>query len=107
MKFIIIFIALSLSTIVVRAQRNVSDSLFLLDSVTVYVGIINKFKIDSNENIIVLKEINGLTIKIKDGFIFFAPQDTGAFKVDLQTVTGSRKITIVSKLIPPPSINRN
>lgn len=73
------------------------------DTVTVFVAVVNQFKIDTTANIQIAHEVRGLRPAIENGFIIFKPVYTGKFELVLKTNNGLRRVMVISKVVPPPT----
>lgn len=104
MKYALLLLVFGVSAMVSQGQTRDTTKLFDLDSVTIYIGIVNKFKVNPEGNISQIGTTKGLDVIINKGTIEVRSRYKGRFLAKFNTAEGVKSIWFISKFVPPPAI---
>jgi len=93
---ITLFILIGLES---KAQIKIEKDLFLCDSVPIYIGIINKFKITPDETITQIGTTKGVNIKINNDLIEIRSYYKGTFNIEFKSPKGIKRVVLISQLV--------
>ena len=81
------------------SQQKINNNLFKSDSTIIYLGVVNKFKINPGEKLNLDGEKRGVWVKQIDGIIEIVCSFPGIFPVSFKTESGVKKVVLVSKIL--------
>ncbi|MEO9143994.1 MAG: hypothetical protein ABI237_00420 [Ginsengibacter sp.] len=97
MKFLLVVSLCLLNSMSGAAQINNRNDLFLSDSLSVYIGIVNTFQLNPGEIITQIGTVKGVNIKKNKDKIEIRVHYPGSFQVQFQTPSGIKNILLISK----------
>lgn len=84
-----------------QCQTIIRKDIFFSDSIPIYIGIVNKFKMKKDEIIEEIGSIKGLSVQINESEMEIRPYYRGVFQLRLLTQNGIKRVLLVSKIIAP------